>query len=85
VTDAWPKKRREKANALKAEAELARELFELLDEQGVDPFLGTRHAAENSYCLWCEPKGYSHWEDQEEHAPDCKFVAVMTKAREVFK
>jgi hypothetical protein len=74
----------ERLRLLAAKAKVARRLFKLLDSQGVDPMLGTRHAAENSYCLWCEPKGYDHWYDQEEHAHDCEFVSVMAQARRLF-
>lgn len=72
------------ADQTKAKVALAKRFFKLLDSQGVDPMLGTRHAGENSYCLWCEPKNYDHWMDQEEHAPDCEFVKVMKQARRLF-
>lgn len=85
MTDAWPKKRRAKRNIELRKISLAKKFFELLDPLGINPMLGTRHAAENSYCLWCEPKGYDHWKDQQEHAPDCPFVAVMAEAGELFK
>lgn len=84
MTDAWPPQRRRKHDALKEKAELAERFFKLLKPYE-GSMMGTRHAAENSYCLFCEPKGYDHWKDQQEHAPRCEFVAVMKAAKELLK
>jgi hypothetical protein len=63
--------------------QLAKAFFKLFDDH-LGSFVGTRHAAENVYCPFCEPKGYDHWKDQTEHAPSCPYVKAMDEARKRF-